>query len=93
MLIIGIRGRGVGMDVAVTVEDMAGLDTGHVFDGHGHVHAHAPAPDPDYQHLALDGKSVGDLGDIISSCVDTPLRWPVAMSYGGGRALRSFDIS
>jgi hypothetical protein len=37
------------------------------------------------------GPGVGDLGDIISSCVDTPLRWPVAMSYGGGRALRSFS--
>lgn len=56
MLIIGIRG--MGMDMAVAVEDMTG---------------------------------VGDLGDIISSCVDTPLRWPVAISYGGGRALRSFS--
>jgi hypothetical protein len=67
MLIIGIRGRGVGMDVAVTVEDMAGVETERL------------------------GSGVGDLGDIISSCVDTPLRWPVAMSYGGGRALRSFS--
>lgn len=26
------------------------------------------------------GSGVEDLGDIISSCVDTALRWPVAIS-------------
>ncbi|OQE14662.1 hypothetical protein PENFLA_c036G00093 [Penicillium flavigenum] len=67
MLIIGIRGMGIGMDVAVAVEDMAGVETERL------------------------GSGVGDLGDIISSCVDTPLRWRVAMSYGGGRASRSFS--
>lgn len=54
MLIIGIRGMSMGMDVAA--EDIAGVQSERL------------------------GSGVEDLGDIISSCVDTPLRWPVAMS-------------
>lgn len=54
ILIIGIRGMGKGMDVAV--EDIAGVGTERL------------------------GSGVEDLGDIISSCVDTALRWPVAIS-------------
>ena len=67
MLIIGTRGMGMDMDVAVAVEGMAGVESERL------------------------GSRVGDLGDIISSCVDTPLRWLVAISYGGGRELRSFS--
>lgn len=54
MLIIGIRGRGRGIDVAA--EDIAGFESERLASG------------------------VEDFGDIISSCVDTALRWPAAMS-------------
>jgi hypothetical protein len=64
MLITGIRGTGMGIDMAG--EDIAGTENERL------------------------GSGVEDFGDIISSCVDTALRWPVAISYDGGRALRSF---